>query len=104
MPSYRVEALWDCPFCGIKGNKGRYMHCPHCGSPRGEDIRFYPPQDLSINNAVDESRHHITNAPDWLCAYCGAYNSSDALFCPNCGAEKTVSEKNYADFNPTERD
>lgn len=98
MASYKLEALWDCVYCGHIGNLGRYRHCPYCGSARTEDVAFYPPTDRSRANAINPSEHKISSGPDWMCEYCGGYASSDALYCPGCGSKRSDATRNYADI------
>ncbi len=98
MANYKIEALWDCSFCGGKGIKGRCRYCPDCGSPRDKDVEFYLPEDISIGNAVDETIQHVTSGPDWLCGYCGSYCSCEAKYCTNCGSSRAEAEKNYNDI------
>lgn len=95
MGNYKIEALWDCSYCGTKGIKGREQACTNCGHGRDQDVKFYLPEIIDESAAVDESKVHISDGPDWLCSYCDTYNHSDANFCMNCGASKEESEKNY---------
>lgn len=88
-----IEGFWDCPYCGEKHIGGLQMKCTSCGASRGEDIKFY--MDDPKNYIDDEKAKTISKNPDWLCSYCGAYNSDNNPECKNCGATRTESEKNY---------
>lgn len=95
MQNYKIEALWDCIYCGNKAIKGGNSTCPFCGHTRGKEVRFYLPQNIGIENAVDESKTKISQGPDWMCSYCRSYNSSDRSRCNNCGAEREKGNLDY---------
>lgn len=95
MAQYKIEALWDCIYCGSKGIGGSKAACPNCGNPRGEEVRFYLPTDIGVANAVDETKRKVSKGPDWLCEYCQRYNRSEDTACRNCGAERTEENRNY---------
>lgn len=99
MVHYKIEALWDCIYCNSKAIGGSLQNCPNCGHTRGKEVKFYLPSDISINNAVDESKHSVSSGPDWLCSYCRAYNKSDITICKNCGASREKSDLNYFQIN-----
>ena len=88
-----IEGFWDCPYCGNKRIGGLQTKCPSCGAGRGEDIKFY--MDNPKNYVSEEKAKTISKNPDWLCSYCGVYNSDNNSECKNCGATRTESEKNY---------
>lgn len=93
--NFRVEALWDCVYCGNQGIGGSQHSCPNCGNPRGQEVKFYLPKDLSKVRAVDETKVKISSGPDWLCSYCSRYNRSDEPICVNCAAPREKGDKNY---------
>jgi hypothetical protein len=88
-----IEGFWDCPYCGEKRIGGLQMKCTNCGASRGEDIKFY--MDDPKNYISEEKAKTISKNPDWLCSFCGAYNSDNNSECENCSATRTESEKNY---------
>jgi zinc finger protein len=81
------EGAWDCPHCGRKGNRGPEKYCGGCGAPRGEDVRFYLPEDSREISAVDELGR-AQAGPDWTCPFCEADNPADHAFCSSCGAPR----------------
>ena len=96
----RIEGLWDCEFCGQKGIRARFDRCQGCGNPRGEDTVFYLPTDLAAATLTKEEAAKTSNAPDWLCDYCGCLNSADLTSCRGCGSEKRESTKDYGTLHP----
>ncbi len=89
----KIEAYWDCPYCGSKANLGRYRNCPNCGRPRGESTKFYL---IEKDKFVDDSV--VPKGPDWFCESCDSYNTFSANFCTSCGAPKGAS-KNYFEMH-----
>lgn len=81
------EGAWDCPHCGRKKNRGPSKFCGGCGAPRGEDVRFYLPEDAGeVTDEAALQRARI--GPDWICPYCEGDNPADNAFCSGCGAPK----------------
>ena len=95
MEERRIEGLWDCVYCGTKAIKARYDACTSCGKPRGVETMFYLPDDLAAATLTEEEKAKTTDAPDWLCEYCGSYNRSDCSCCTKCGSDKSSSKHNY---------
>lgn len=95
MANYKIEALWDCIYCGNKGSGGRFSACSNCGHTRGKEVTFYLPKETGIEHAVDLSKTKVSQEPDWLCEYCRSYNSSDNTVCTNCGGKSESSNKDY---------
>lgn len=91
----RIEGLWDCAFCGQVGIKARFDTCTSCGKPRGIENTFYLPENIEEATLTKEEAAKTSNGPDWLCAYCGAYNRCDKNICDKCGGDKESSTKNY---------
>ncbi|MBN2430754.1 MAG: zinc ribbon domain-containing protein [Acidobacteria bacterium] len=79
------EGAWDCPVCGRTGIRGSQKYCGGCGHPRGNDVRFYLPEDAPEVTAAEELAR-AQAGPDWICAYCGADNPGTDGFCSGCGA------------------
>lgn len=90
-----IEGRWDCSYCKTKGILGRYRECPNCGRPRGEDVIFYMPECKDY--VSDEENKKISREPDWLCEFCGSYNSDKDNKCKSCGAERE-SNNTYFDI------
>ncbi|MDO4483651.1 MAG: zinc ribbon domain-containing protein [Clostridia bacterium] len=92
--SKKIEALWDCPFCGNKGIGGLTKSCPGCGKPQHENTVFYLPEE---KNAFldDDTAAKYGQGADWLCANCGTMNRITAAYCTNCGSAKTDSKDDY---------
>ena len=88
-----IEGFWDCPYCGQKRIGGLKRKCTNCGASRGEDIKFYMADPT--NYISDKKAKEVGKNPDWLCSYCGSYNSDNDVECKDCGATRTESEKNY---------
>ncbi len=95
MEEKRIEGLWDCAYCGRKAIKARFGACTSCGKPRGIETVFYLPEDLDTTALTQEEKARTTNAPDWLCTYCGSYNRSDVSCCVNCGGDRAESKIDY---------
>ena len=81
------EGAWDCPHCGRKKNRGPDKFCGGCGAPRGEDVRFYLPEDArEVTEAAELARAQA--GPDWICPYCEGDNPGGNAFCSGCGAPR----------------
>lgn len=81
------EGAWDCPHCGRKRNRGSDKFCGGCGAPRGEEVRFYLPDDArEVTEAAELARAQA--GPDWICPYCEGDNPAGNAFCSGCGASK----------------
>lgn len=91
----RIEGLWDCKYCGQRGIKARFNACRSCGKPRGIENTFYLPDNIEEAELTKEEASKTTNEPDWLCDYCGSYNSSNKSVCEKCGANISESKRNY---------
>ena len=74
-----VVGRWDCSYCGTKGIRGSERECPNCGRPRGEDVKFYvdDPKDY----VPEDEATKISKEPDWMCEFCGSYNSAKLTKC-----------------------
>lgn len=85
-----VVGRWDCSYCGTKGIRGSERECPNCGRPRGEDVKFYvdDPKDY----VPEDEATKISKEPDWMCEFCGSYNSAKLTKCMSCGAERGKSK------------
>lgn len=84
------EGAWDCPVCGRKRNRGPEKFCGGCGSPRGEDVPFYLPEDAAeVTDA--EALRRAQLGPDWTCPFCESDNPADNAFCSSCGSAKDGS-------------
>lgn len=80
---------WDCPSCGHT-NLGPDKHCAACGKSRGNQVKFYLPENEPA--VTDASQIAEAKAgPDWECAHCGGANRARSNFCTDCGAEKGTS-------------
>ena len=88
-----VEGFWDCPYCDTKRIRGRYYYCPNCGKGRGQETKFYPPEEITAEDLI-EDRDDIKD-PDQYCEYCDSFFNFKFRYCPNCGAER--GKKNYFD-------
>lgn len=78
--------LWDCPACGTTKLLGiDHRHCPNCGAPQEENLRYFPGRDARVETTFAGTE------PDWACAHCGAPNGSRAGFCAGCGAPRGES-------------
>ena len=88
---YDVMVYWDCPMCQTKKILGTERNCPNCGMPRGEDVKFY--MDGPEVKLTEEQQKKKGKGADWMCEYCGGYNSALDTVCVSCGAER--SGKDY---------
>lgn len=91
----RIEGLWDCVYCGQKAIRARFDTCMSCGKPRGIENVFYLPEDPDAAVLTQEEKAGTTNAPDWLCGYCGSYNRADVSCCVKCGGDRAESKLDY---------
>ncbi|MGB7341661.1 MAG: zinc ribbon domain-containing protein [Phototrophicaceae bacterium] len=79
------EMLWDCQFCGTKGNLGlSHRFCPNCGAPQNPDSRYFPSdaEKVAVHN-------HEYVGVDVVCPACSELNSAAAEFCGQCGSALT---------------
>lgn len=86
----KIEAYWDCSYCGSKAIRGRERVCPACGKTRASEAKFYM---LDREPVADESA--VEAGPDWFCPYCDSYNPHSANFCKNCGHPREAEDKDY---------
>ena len=86
----KIEAYWDCPYCGNKAIRGRERVCPACGKTRTAEAKFYM---LDREPVADESA--VETGPDWYCPFCDSYNPHSAGFCRNCGHPREEADKDY---------
>lgn len=84
---YDVMGYWDCPMCQTKKILGTERNCPNCGMPRGEDVKFY--MDGPEVKLTEEQQKKKGKGADWMCEYCGGYNSALDTVCVSCGAERS---------------
>ena len=77
------KAAWDCEHCGKQDIPGDVRHCPSCGNPVGNNVKYHAPRNREY---VDRSV--VPSGPDWQCNYCGSYNRYEASVCSNCGGDK----------------
>jgi ribosomal protein L32 len=83
------EMLWDCQFCGAKGNLGlTHRFCPNCGAPQNPDTRYFPSDEDKV--AVYD---HKYVGVDVSCPNCGELNGAAAEFCGQCGTPLTEGAK-----------
>ncbi|MEO1287991.1 MAG: zinc ribbon domain-containing protein [Chloroflexota bacterium] len=79
------EMLWDCQFCGTKGNLGlTHRFCPNCSAPQNPDSRYYPSDEDKV-----EVHDHQYVGVDVTCPSCNELNSAAAEFCGQCGSPLT---------------
>lgn len=88
-----VEGLWDCPYCGRKGNKGGKRECEGCGKRRDDETTIYMPSEIQY--VPEDEAKKINRNPDWLCQYCDSFNSDSDRVCSACGATRTSENLNY---------
>lgn len=85
------EGAWDCPACGRERIRGPEKHCGSCGSPRGEDVPFYLPDDARVvEDAAEQARSR--SGPDWSCSFCDGDNPGFNQYCSGCGSAKDPSK------------
>ena len=75
---------WDCEYCSQKGIPANVRHCPKCGNPVGQNVKYYLP--TGSKDYVDPQE--VPKGPDWKCTYCESYNRYEDKVCSNCGASK----------------
>ena len=86
-----VVGVWDCAYCGADKISGEIQVCPHCGKPRGSDVKFYMAGPKQYVKDPDK----VSRNPDWLCSYCDTLNPDENKYCSSCGASRADSELNY---------
>lgn len=75
---------WDCEYCSKKGIPADVRHCPSCGNPVGQNVKYYLPD--GSKDYVDQKV--VPKGEDWKCGYCESYNRYEDTICNNCGAPK----------------
>ena len=88
-----IEGFWDCSYCGRKHISGLTQNCPSCGRVRDETTKFY--MDGATRYLSQEQQEKVSSGPDWLCGYCGSYNSSDITICKSCGHSRDDEDNDY---------
>lgn len=88
-----IEGLWDCNYCGTKGNRGSIRECPNCGRPRDEKTKFYMPKEKTY--VSDAKARTINRNPDWICIYCNSLNSDSYNTCRSCGSQRNSENLDY---------
>lgn len=86
------EGRWDCPRCGLRGNRGSARACGGCGARRPVDVTFYLPEDEPAITSEAELREALAG-PDWGCRHCGAGNGALDRFCTGCGAPRGADSR-----------
>ena len=77
------QMLWDCPSCGTTKLLGvDHRHCPNCGAPQEENLRYFPSKSERVPTAYRGS------TPDWECQHCGTACGAEDAFCMGCGAPR----------------
>ncbi|WNG32760.1 hypothetical protein F0U61_03375 [Archangium violaceum] len=95
------EGLWDCGFCGTKGNLGRHKQCNHCGAARQKDVQFYLPDEAPV--VTDERLIAQAEAgADWYCEHCGSGNTGTLDVCRRCSAPRGTSPSHPVTDHPPE--
>lgn len=90
-----LEGFWDCSYCGNKHISGLKKSCPSCGRVRDETTKFYMDGTGKERELTDEQLSSVGSGPDWLCAFCGSYNSSDIEICKSCGHSRDEEDRDY---------
>jgi hypothetical protein len=85
------EGRWRCPRCN-RENLGRDLACQGCGDPRGDDVKFYLPEEAP-EVADEQLVARARSGADRLCEFCGASNPADAKVCSGCGAPLTERQR-----------
>ncbi len=88
-----VTGFWDCPYCGTKGISGADKSCKGCGRPRGKETVFYMSKQSRVLS--EQEAENVCKEADWLCDYCGCYNSACDTHCCRCGASRSDSTQDY---------
>lgn len=89
-----IVGAWDCKYCNTKAVSGALRECPQCGNPRGEGVKFYMPGGEKTVVPKEEAKKINCN-PDWLCQYCGTYNSDSISVCESCGNTRSEKDIDY---------
>ena len=94
-----IKAAWDCEHCGKRDIPGDVRHCPGCGSPVGDNVKYHVPR---VKEYVDEVV--VPKGPDWECMYCGSYNRYETSICSNCGADKNGAKDYFGNTVSSQSD
>ena len=98
-----IRGYWDCPSCGTKGIDGLLDACPHCGSAKNKNVRYYMKSrddtvtEQELNNARISKDELDGKHRDWLCSYCGYLNRYSDKLCQQCSAPKEEKAGDYGD-------
>ncbi len=96
-----LEGLWDCPYCQAKAIGGLTKHCPCCGHPQDDDIKFYLGEEKKY---LDEDlAAQYGQGADWVCPFCNSLNRVHFEYCHNCAAPKDAMEKDYFSAKETSK-
>lgn len=90
---YDVMGYWDCPVCQTKKIKGTVRDCPTVEHRVEKMSGLHGWRGVRL---TEEEEKKKGKGADWMCEFCGAYNSALSTSCTSCGAEKTT--KSYFDI------
>ncbi len=91
----KIEAFWDCAYCGQKGIGGLTKQCPNCGHPQDKDIKFYLPDDVNEHVLDEDTAKEYGQGADWMCSFCNSLNRYNETICHNCGADRNDQIGDY---------
>ncbi len=90
-----VMGYWDCKSCGASV-KGTEKFCSKCGQAKAADVKYYMKEKEALS---EEEAAKLNTNPDWLCEFCGTYNSDSETNCTSCGAGRGSKNSDYFDIN-----
>ena len=90
-----VMMYWDCSSCDSRGIEGTKRECPHCGNPRGKDVKFYM-KSGKVRYLNEEESKTKGKGEDWLCSYCETLNSALSDNCQSCGHPRDEDSQSYS--------
>lgn len=83
-----IELTWDCRSCKHE-NKGRFIVCERCGSPKDKNETYKMPSTPPPPAATvtDPALLRLANAGEnWTCTFCGSHTRDLDGTCGQCGA------------------
>ncbi len=93
--SQKIEALWDCAYCGQTKIGGLTKKCPNCGHAQDKNVKFYLTEEQKAKKLNEEAAKDYGKGADWVCGFCQNLNRYNVTKCTHCGGDRQDMEGDY---------